>query len=81
MPVTITYLSGLDILIIDLTPRVSGKFATEGSLEIAKLDQSHWGIRIASQMARLRYQEFHHLLLISSHIRIGGWVRYPCRVG
>jgi hypothetical protein len=39
MPVTKPYFSGLDILIVDLARRASGKSAAVRSLKIAELDE------------------------------------------
>lgn len=62
MPVTEPDLVVLNILFFDLTPRVSGKSATERSLKVAEFDDCDLGVRIPFEVACLGDQEFHHLL-------------------
>ena len=59
MPVSETNFAGLNVIFIDLTPRVSGKSAAVRSLVIAELDHCDRGIRISFEVVSLPYQELH----------------------
>ncbi len=52
----------LNINFFNLTPRVSGIFATKWSLKIAEFDDGDLGVRISFKVARLGDHELHHLL-------------------
>lgn len=53
----------LQVCFFDLTPRASGEPPTIRSLEIAKLDQGHRGIRVPFKMPGLGDQVIHHLFI------------------
>lgn len=59
MPVSKANFPCLNVSFIDLTPRVSGKFAAVWSLIVAELDQRDGGIRISFEVVGLTDQEFH----------------------
>lgn len=64
MPVTKAYIPCRYILCVDLTTRVSGKFAAVGSLKVAKFDDGYRGVGIAFEMAHLADQEVHHFFSV-----------------
>lgn len=53
MDVTQADFPAVDIFFDDLTTRVSGKFATVGSLKVAEFDDRHRGAFVAQEMPRL----------------------------
>lgn len=62
MPISNPYFTTLYISFINLTTRVSGKSATEGSLEITEFDNGDRRFSVTFEVARLGDQEIHHLL-------------------
>ena len=59
MPVSETNFTSLNVIFIDLTPRVSGKSAAEWSLVIAEFDHRYRGIRVPLEMVGLPDKKFH----------------------
>jgi hypothetical protein len=59
MPVSETNFTSLDVIFIDLTPRVSGKSAAEWSLVVAEFDHGDRGIRVSFEMVGLSDKKFH----------------------
>jgi hypothetical protein len=59
MEETQTDFARCDIIGLDLTPRVSDKFAAEWSLEVAEFDDRHRRIGRADEVPRLASQEAH----------------------
>ena len=75
MPVTKANLALIDILFFDLTPRVSGKSAAVGSLEVAELYDGDLGVGVSKEVLCLIDQETHQLFAGLGQVGVGVRVR------
>jgi hypothetical protein len=63
LEITEAYLAGFYVCFIDLTTRVSCKFAAVGSLKIAEFDNRHRSVGVAFEMACRSDEHGHHFLV------------------